>query len=636
MKISRLQFTLFSLVVSLISFGYLFSKIDVAEVRSVIYNAIPSWLVIFVIFSLSMSIFRTWRYQVLLLASGYCTATTAVFLITLVRNFFSDLLPARLGTLVYIYLVRTRLHIPLPPALASFSYAFVFDILSLSLLIIPALAFIRISPESTAAVSIAGLVLLAASAAVVHFLPGLSHGASLICNSLIFLPEKWRLRLRDGLVATEQHLAMVQSGGVYWKVILLSFGVRICKYGSLYALLLGLVIPLGYTVSEFPAAKVFLGLTSAEMASSLPISGIAGFGAYEGTWALVFQLLGYSERTALLTGISHHLVTQLYGYGLGVLALLTLLLPVFSRPGKAARQVPEGRGFWIKLAVLIIFLTLSLSINIKTYSGSSNFLQEKSASSQPADMPAAKLVFEGPGGIYLLQHPGGKPERILSDGSWPRWSPDGRFVVFIRDNSILLYDHSQKKTKVIARADSARAVCFTDYGRAVLFTDGLSVRRVDLETLETGYVLSAEKFLEIDSSDDGRVIAATVKTTLGFKVRVYRYPALEGRDVARGCSASLSPDGSFVTVNSLDHKTLRVYSSTSLKLKYRIAAPSGKKFDNQSWSNHPLWLSSISEGRENDIHAHNLRSKTELQMTLAGHYDRADIFILGKRDMVDR
>ena len=68
------------------------------------------------------------------------------------------------------------------------------------------------------------------------------------------------------------------------------------------------------------------------MAASLPISGIAGFGAYEGAWAGVFILLGFPAAMAKATSLSHHLVTQLYGYLIGIASILTLLaLPARRR-----------------------------------------------------------------------------------------------------------------------------------------------------------------------------------------------------------------------------------------------------------------------------------------------------------------
>jgi len=469
--------------------------------------------------------------------------------------------------------------------------------------------------------------MLIASVVIIVSLPRVTHAAAQICNLLTLLPVQWRNRLHAGLIATEKHLAAVQNTGMYWRVIMLSFGVRVCKYVSLYALLLGLVIPLGYTVSEFPFAKVFLGLTSAELASSLPISGIAGFGAYEGTWALVFQLLGYPEKTALLTGISHHLITQLYGYGLGGLALLFLLLPVFKNQSNKKPENSSSYIFLLKFSGMVLLLIFSVILLVPVDGDSSATSPKIHDSTLLPDVPVGEIVFEGPGGIYLQIFPKGNPKLITRDGTWPRRSPDGRSVAFVRNNSIMLIDLENLEEKKIAHADSARAVCFTAGGGAVLFTDGLYVRQADLQSQKTTTILTGEKFLEIDSSDDGKIITATVKTLLGFKVRIYKYPELAGNDVAWGCSASLSPDGLYVTVNSQDHRKLHVFSTGTLKREFFIPSPGEKGFDNQFWSNQLNWLVSTSDGNHNDIFVHNVRDGTSRQATSGGHFDRADMFI---------
>ena len=85
-------------------------------------------------------------------------------------------------------------------------------------------------------------------------------------------------------------------------------------------------------------ASVFWGVCAAEVAASLPVSGLAGFGAYEGAWTIAFYNLGLTKELAAMTGVAHHLFTQVYGYSIGVLALLVLLLPWCELP-----QTQHGR-----------------------------------------------------------------------------------------------------------------------------------------------------------------------------------------------------------------------------------------------------------------------------------------------------
>ena len=164
-----------------------------------------------------------------------------------------------------------------------------------------------------------------------------------MCLSVSMLSQKLRQRLHDALVDTGRNMMLAREQGIYWRIFALSLGVRCCKYLSLYVLLLALVLPLGFTVQSFPLPKVFLGLCSAELAASLPISGIAGFGVYEGAWTLVFRLLGYSERIAVLTSISHHLLTQVYGYSLGAPGPADSAC-CRSSSGRRGQSLPESRS----------------------------------------------------------------------------------------------------------------------------------------------------------------------------------------------------------------------------------------------------------------------------------------------------
>ena len=177
--------------------------------------------------------------------------------------------------------------------------------------------------------------------------------------------KQWLVRVEIFLKDTEENLLLARSYNIYWKILALSFGVRLCKYLALYVLLIGLVIPIGYQFSDYPFSKVFIGLCSAELSSSLPISGIAGFGAYEGAWALVFQILGYPEKIAIITGISHHIITQLYGYSLGGLALLALLIP-FTNISKNIEifNALENFNFWLKFILSIILFAIIVTLFI--------------------------------------------------------------------------------------------------------------------------------------------------------------------------------------------------------------------------------------------------------------------------------
>lgn len=637
-NIQRGLYLLFSFLVAAGIFTYLFSTVSPGEVVDVLRGLTVRWILLFLLFSFSMSLFRTWRYAVVLQVSGYRPDAVALYLITLVRNFFSDLLPARLGTLIYIYLVQTRLGIPFGPTASSFAHAFIFDMVSLALLIIVAVFIQSSELISPLVVGAGGLFLGAASIGVLLALPLILRVTAGLCLSLAFVSRKLRQKMHDGLVAAEHHILLTKKHGIYWKVFALSLGVRCCKYLSLYVLLLALVLPLGLPLQSFPLAKVFLGLCSAELAASLPVSGIAGFGAYEGAWALVFQLLGYSERIAVLTSISHHLLTQVYGYSLGGVALLILLLPIFKKESLSAGPGTgmTGRLFWPKFVVtaLCVLALAFLLFPERDRAGAAATAEDGITAGAAAGedrnffaQVSGKAVFERPDGIHVVGLHQDKPRRIAENGTYPRWSPDGRFIAFVRGNTIMTVAGDGGKPRKVAEAHQARAVCFAPDGLSVFFSDGNRLRRVELETLAVSDVLRDGEFREIDVAAGGRRLAATIRTPFGLKVRVFDLRNGASRTVASGCSASMPPDGTLVTVNGGGHERLFLHRWDNLQRTGYVSAPKGMRFDNQYWTNHRQWIVSISEGARQDVYIHHVPSDTAYRVTDSGDCIRADLYV---------
>lgn len=430
----------FSLVATTGILSYLFTKVSVGDLLQLLREIDRGLLACFLILSLAMSFFRTWRYSLILRHSGYSPKLSSLFLTVLVRNFFSDILPARIGTTVYIYLANSRLGVPLSVATSSFAISFLFDIIAIVPMILLAVWLVGATTILSSSVLVTGTIALAAIAVtLLSFLP-----------KILTLMERTPLpkRIKEVMHQTASELRRYPS--IYGEVLFLSVLVRVCKYASLWAFLFALLRPLGFETLAVP--EVFLGICASELSASLPISGIGGFGLYEGTWALTFTLLGFQQEIAELTAVSHHLFTQVYGYAIGAFALALLLHPFFEiRTSQMDHKLEEVKIYWRSTAMagLLALLCFGVFQIFKVFeANASPTFADAATSSEQTDREwlaqelPGEIVFDsnhsGTFGIYASTTEG-KSIRTIYDSKfeeqYPDPSPNGEHIVFARSRS---------------------------------------------------------------------------------------------------------------------------------------------------------------------------------------------------------
>jgi len=125
--------------------------------------------------------------------------------------------------------------------------------------------------------------------------------------------------------------------GLTLRLLGISFVIRLLKFAAYRSLLLGVLWEHDLTAADLPFWRVFLGIAGAELSATLPVHGIAGIGTYETAWAIGFRELGVTSRVAILSGFATHLLSQIYDYSVGLVALALAL-------GAAPRQGAVPRG----------------------------------------------------------------------------------------------------------------------------------------------------------------------------------------------------------------------------------------------------------------------------------------------------
>jgi len=332
------------LIVFAAVFGLIFSRVSFRDVFASIRGMDRAGLAAYAALAVALSVLRTVRYRLLLRAAGLTAPAWRTFLAVLVRGACVDMLPARTGELVYIGILRSRLGIPTVSAAVNFGAAFVMDILALGPMILGAAILLGSGGAVSGRIVMAGGgIILAGSFAAVMATPRALGIAETVLSRRAAGGRRWAAALRIRVAEARREVGLLGSPSVLAHTFLLSLLVRLCKYTALYVLLAAILAPRGF--GGLSPAMAFVGLCSAEMAASLPMSGIGGFGAYEGTWALVFAMLGLPADLAMTTGVAHHLTTQAFAAVLGATAGAVLAasrpLPVSSPgalPGAAGKR----------------------------------------------------------------------------------------------------------------------------------------------------------------------------------------------------------------------------------------------------------------------------------------------------------
>jgi hypothetical protein len=299
---------------------YLFASVDrgmlVAAARGIAVSPFLAFIGLFLVGVLA----RACRFWLL---TGRTVPFPLMAGITIVRNLFVDLLPARLGELSYVYLLTTRAKRSPEEGVATLGVAMLLDLVALAPLLFLALLVVGRGGTSSSAVLIALSVALALGGY------GAVRWAGPVSRAVADRLALGGFRIATAVVPRLRLIAdsLDRSVHVLPAALALSFVVRICKYGSFYYLFLSILLPLGYTADALGVPRVFLAQVSAELAAALPVHGIAGFGTYEAAWSFTLERFGFPREHAVITGFLSHVISQILEYVLGSLALIWLLRP---------------------------------------------------------------------------------------------------------------------------------------------------------------------------------------------------------------------------------------------------------------------------------------------------------------------
>jgi uncharacterized membrane protein YbhN (UPF0104 family) len=425
---------------------------DLKDVASILRN-LPLWVLgVTVLSQLLQGFFRALRYQLLLLNSGDTAIPTGrMLVITYIRNMFVDLLPARTGELVYVWLVRKVARRNYSSGFASLGSAFVFDIVALATLV-PIVILVTSSSNFSDPQTLVMMGVLGAIAVVGYV--GFFVIAPVVWNRIYPMIQRFNYGKKiEGLLeladATVLSIQSVTKSGRLLPILALSMAVRFFKYFGI-VLMLYMVLTIAFMQLELSrVSELLVGVIAGEAFAGLPIPNFMSFGTYEAGTTATLSLLGYSAAAAVVAIFIVHIFSQIVDYSMGLgcafLAWVFGWLDANESDQKRSLKVRTisaitVTGVGAVAAGLVAFTMLKRpadappSVEVAEVSPSTEI-----SNIAPAVLPEGFIVWAsnrtGNHEIYKQTLPSGEPIQITKTDAkefYPSISPDGKSIVFMR------------------------------------------------------------------------------------------------------------------------------------------------------------------------------------------------------------
>lgn len=340
MRKNKVVYVALSAAVSAVLMALLLSRIETRELAETFSRLYVPAILGYMLIALAGAWLRAWRYKLLLLP--HRIGWRNILLVTFIRNSLIDLLPARIGSLSYIYVLNRRLSFPFEVATSTFVLCFLFDFLTLSPFLIVAILAVGLGQTSISTVTLLWLALLFFVLVFLIFWqirPLARLGLRLLKRLATFLRMEDRRGMRlaiEKFDLTLDSLARIRKRKVDGPIFVLSLFIRLAKYVSVFSLFFGILRSHGYALSDLSFWTFILGLSGAELTSALPVKGLAGFGTWESAWALTFRLLDFDASLAIISGLGVHFLTNIFEYSLGFASIVILAWPFLGRRKKDA------------------------------------------------------------------------------------------------------------------------------------------------------------------------------------------------------------------------------------------------------------------------------------------------------------
>lgn len=308
-----------SVVFALLLVYYLMLQIKLDDVIFLFKGADIFILLIAFIAYVGSYWFRALRFK---LALNVPIGLGRLFDIVSINTVLNNIMPARLGELSYVYLIKKQ-GIRGVKAISTLMVSRIFDLMVISIIFFVSVMFIG---SSSGALSTSLSIVALFFGFLVLFLVLVIVLKKHLVKFIMFFVRMLKLEnlslvkyVLKKLSEVIDDLREMGFSGVLAHMFLLSFAVWVFQFLSLYLIILASGVNLGF----LPLA---IAITFSTLSAILPIYSPGGFGVIEGAWAIGLVIFGVSRDLAISTGFFQHIILIIFFAVLGLYSLLSLSL----------------------------------------------------------------------------------------------------------------------------------------------------------------------------------------------------------------------------------------------------------------------------------------------------------------------
>ncbi|HRQ42647.1 MAG TPA: lysylphosphatidylglycerol synthase transmembrane domain-containing protein [Chloroflexota bacterium] len=251
---------------------------------------------------------RAYRFGVLLSLPGMVRPLRLVPDM-IILSFLNNVLPARIGELLFPLWLQRRHQTPIGQSLALLLITRLFDFLAVAFLFLIFAFLVRGYLTAVARqVLLASIAILLPTLLLLATLPWLGQRGLAFFDWLLsrlgLADHRFSQRLRHLGERVVTAVVQVHQGRTYLKTFFWSLLAWLCTFAWFASFLQAMALPTPYTF-------VVVGATFAVLANAIPFITVGGFGAHDAGWAFGFSLFGMEWETAVASGFAVNVLTVL-------------------------------------------------------------------------------------------------------------------------------------------------------------------------------------------------------------------------------------------------------------------------------------------------------------------------------------